>query len=260
MKNYYKNIKSLFNEDNKTKVIGLLTILIFIWLNLYFIPNIFVSLFNTLLGNLILVLVAILVSMYNTKYGILTSIMLIVLYRFSRLSMKTVEGFQWDEKTTQDFLSIQRTINPNKVFDVNMIQNTGQATQQEVEYFIKQGEWPWSPKTIELYRESLIANPYIRNYSEDSIRYARTVYNESAILRIISLQTKEGLFLTNGVLVQDPSGNPYEELPSGFGDFPYDYGLMDDKRSDVIKCNMRDGALERIRYTGKGGIYGEQTS
>ena len=40
-------IKNLFNKENKTKLIGLLTILIALWLVLYFIPEVFLSLFNT---------------------------------------------------------------------------------------------------------------------------------------------------------------------------------------------------------------------
>ena len=90
-----------------------------------------------------------------------------------------------------------------------------------------------------------------------------TIYNEVAILRILSYQTKEGQFLLNGVLIQDPSGNPMEDLPSGFGNFPYKSGLLENKSNDIIKCNMKNpngATLERIKYTGKGGIYGEQTS
>ena len=47
-----KTIKNVFTSENKTKLIGLLTILIILWLILYFIPDIMTSLFNTLLGNL----------------------------------------------------------------------------------------------------------------------------------------------------------------------------------------------------------------
>ena len=77
----------------------------------------------------------------------------------------------------------------------------------------------------------------------------------------MSYQTKEGQFLLNGVLVKDPEGNKIEELPSGFGDFPYESGLLEDRTDDIIKCNLSNDLepnLERIRYTGKGGIFGEQ--
>jgi hypothetical protein len=157
---------------------------------------------------------------------------------------------------------IQNSINRHKIFDVDMIEQN-QASQEELDYFNKNGLWPWSQKTTELYKEALNSNPFIRTEAMDAINYSRTIYNEAAILRLISYQTKEGKFLLNGVLVQDPSGNPKEALPNGYGDYAYKSGLIDDKTLDIIKCNMKNpngATLERTTYTGKGGIYGEQTS
>lgn len=94
--------KNIINEENRTKIIGFLTILILLWLVLYFIPEVFTSLFNTFLGNLILFTISILTLMYDLKYGIIISLILIVIYRFSQLS-KTKEGFTWNKKSTQDF-------------------------------------------------------------------------------------------------------------------------------------------------------------
>jgi hypothetical protein len=255
-----KNIKNLINENTKTKVIGVLTILVILWLILYFIPELFTSLFNTILGNLILLTICALSFMYNLKYGFVITILTVILYRVFQLSRK--EGFAWNPQSTQDFILIQSTINPQKVFDVNLIQKN-QVSQSELDYFNKHKMWPWSQKTIELYVESLTKNPFIRTWPEDGVNYARSIYNEAAILRVLSYQTKEGQFLLNGVLVQDPSGNRMEDLPNGFGDFPYKSGLLGNKSDDVIKCNMNNpngAALERTTYTGKGGIYGEQTS
>jgi hypothetical protein len=137
-----------------------------------------------------------------------------------------------------------------------------QASKEELSYFNKNGKWPWSQKVIELYKQAVERNPYIRTLPGEATNYARTIYNQAAILRIISYQTKEGQFLLNGVLVKDPSGNKIEELPSGFGNFPYESGLLGNRVDDIIKCNMTNDnnpTLERIRYTGKGGIFGEQT-
>ena len=253
-------LKNLINNENKTRLIGILTILLLLWLILYFIPELFGSLLNTILGNLLLLTICLLILMHNIKYGIVVSIVFIVLYRFSHLK----EGFTWNRDSTQNFLKIQNTINRNKIFDVNLIQQN-QASQEEVDYFNKNGMWPWSQNTITLYTSALDTNPYVRTYSKDSVNYARTIYNEAAILRILSYQTKEGQFLLNGVLVKDPSVNTQreEELPNGFGNFPYDSGLIEDRTYDIIKCNMNkpnDDHLERIQFTGKGGIYGEQTS
>jgi len=253
------NIKKIFNEENRTKVIGLLTILILLWLILYLIPDIMSSLFNTFLGNLILFTIVALISLYNIKYGIISGLIIIILYRFSHIILK--EGFSWTPDSTQNFLLIQNTINRQKIFDIDIIKN--QASQEELNYFNSNGKWPWSQKTKDLFVEALKKNPFIRTLPEDSLNYTMTIYNEAAILRVLSYQTKEGQFLLNGVLIQDPSGNNMEDLPSGFGNFPYKSGLLENKSNDIIKCNMKNpngATLERIKYTGKGGIFGEQTS
>jgi len=251
--------KNIFNEKNKVRVFGILTILISLWLILYFIPDFLVLLFNTFLGNLILITISILTLIYDIKYGIVLSIVFIVIYRFSHMS-KNKEGFTWSEESEKNFLLIQNSINPKIIFDTNTIKNN-QASQEEVDYFNKNGVWPWSQKTKDLYVEALNRNPYIRTLSENELNYVMSIYNGSAILRLLSYQTKEGQFLLNGVLILDPSGNKMEELPSGFGNFVYNSELMQDRRDDIIKCNMTDSnnaTLERIKYTGKGGIFGEQ--
>lgn len=270
-------LKNIFTNENKTKLIGILTILISLWLVLYFIPELFLSLFNTLLGNLILVIVTLLIYMNNRIYGLMFGLVILILYRFSRLSKEgfsiNVTGtFDIDENSKQEsneeslqelqqiFLQIQSTINRNKIFDMNIINS--QASQEELKYFNKNGKWPWSQDVINLFEEAVSRNPYIRTLPEEATNYARTIYNEKAILIILSYQTKEGQFLLNGVLVKDPSGNKMEELPSGFGNFPYEAGLLGNRTDDIIKCNMKNEnkpTLERIRYTGKGGIFGEQT-
>lgn len=258
-----KYLKKLLTEENKTKVIGLLTILALLWIVLYVIPGFFVSLFNTVLGNLILIVTVVLVSFYNYKYGIALGLLFLIIYRFSYLLRK--EGFTWNKKSEQDFLLIQSTINRGTVFDTKMIQES-QASQEEVDYFNQNGMWPWSQTVITIYEDAVKNNPYIRTYSKDSINQARKIYNQAAILRIISMQTKEGQFLINGVLVQNISGNPegkavgnkYEALPSGFGDFGYKSGLIGSMKDDVIKCKTDNTGLEKISYTGK-GLLGEQT-
>ena len=254
-------LKNVFNEDNKTKLIGLLTILITLWVVLYFIPEIFVSLFNTILGNMILLITVILVSMKDYRYGIIGGLLFLIIYRFNVLSKyKSKEGFTWTPESTQDFLLIQNSINPKIIFDVDMIQKN-QASQEEVDYFNKNGMWPWSQKVKELYKQAVMNNPYVRTSPKDDLNYARRKYNEAAILRIMSYQTKEGQFLLNGVLVKNPLGNKMEDLPSGFGNFGYKSKLIGNLSEDVVKCtsDSNNSKVEKITYTGKGGIFGEQT-
>lgn len=252
METISKNIKKILNEENQTKITGLLTILVALWLVLYFIPELFATLFNTLLGNLILILTCILTFSYNLKTGAMLSLSIIILYRILKIS--NVESFT--DSSLQDFLLIENTINRQKIFDTNILQK--QASQEELDYFNSHGMWPWSQSTTDLYINATNSNPYIRTYSKDAINYARSIYNETAILELLSNQTNEGLFKINGVQVPNPQGNPKEQLPNGFGDFPYTSGLLDDRRDDVIKCNLDTNQLERTRYNGKGGIFGEQ--
>lgn len=252
---YIKNIKNILSEKNTTKILGLLTILVLLWLVLYLIPDLFVSLFNTFLGNIILFVTLVLASSYNYKYGIVLGILFLIIFRFSQLLKR--EGFTWNKKSEHDFLLIQNTINRNKIFDTQMIQES-QASQEEVDYFNQNGMWPWSENVINLYVEAVKNNPYIRTYSPNSVTNARKIYNQAAILRVLSMQTKEGQFLINGVLVQDSSGNQYETLPSGFGTFGYKSGLIGNRKDNIIKCNSNYNGLEKITYTGK-GILNEQT-
>ena len=251
METLSNNIKKILNESTQTKLIGLLTILIALWLVIYFIPELFATLFNTLLGNLILILASILTFSYNLKAGAILSLSLIILYRFSKVSKEN-----FTDSSLQDFLLIQNTINRQKIFDTNILSK--QATQEELDYFNSHGMWPWSSKTTQKYIDATNKNPYIRTYSKDAVNYARSIYNENAILELLSNQTNEGLFKIDGVLVPNPQGNPKEELPNGFGSFPYESGHLNDRTKDIIKCNLDTNELERTSYNGKGGIYGEQ--
>lgn len=246
---------NLLNDENKTKIIGLLTILIIVlWLVLYFIPEIFVSLFNTVLGNLILLIIVILIFSKDKTYGIITGTIIIILYRFSRLSKE-----QFTNASENKFLKIQNTINRQKVFDMGIISE--QTSQEELDYFNNHGMWPWSDEVINIYEDLQRQNPYVRSSIKDSTNYSRTVYNQAAILQALSYQTKEGQMLLNGVLVKNPKS--IEKLPSGFGNFGYNSDLVEDYTNDIIKCNLvKNGdnpSLERITYTGKGGIFNQQT-
>jgi hypothetical protein len=261
MKMISKNIKLFFSKDISSKLIGLLTILISVWLVLYLIPELFVSLFNTILGGIILLGVVILFGLNDYKYGIMLGIALIIIYRFLQLSVPGKEGFSWSQDATNNFLSIQNSINRNVIFDPIQIQK--QATQEELDYFVQNGMWPWSQEVQDLYSKMVNKNPFVRTYSKDAIMDARTIYNQNAILQILSWQNKEGNFLINGVEVNNNSKNPLEDLPSGFGDFGYSSGLIIHRNNPIIRCKVNpegeNMTLEKITYTGKDGITGLQT-
>lgn len=103
------------------------------------------------------------------------------------------EGFTWNEESLQNFIAIQHSINPQIIFDINQIQK--QASQQEVDYFNKHSLWPWTEKTKELYIEAIKHNPYIRISPISSLNYVMSVYNETAMLYILSKQEHDTRFL-----------------------------------------------------------------
>ena len=177
-----KELKNLFNQDNKTMLIGLLSILIALWIIMYVIPDFLFSLFNTILGNLILLLSLVLVSSQNIKYGVVLAITLVILYRFSHLK----EGFTWSEESAQEFIKLQNSINPNTVFDTKEIQK--QASQEEVDYFLKNSMWPWSKEVEDLYKELLNKNTYVRLNPQDAVNDVKTRYNQTIITQILSEQ------------------------------------------------------------------------
>ena len=206
-----KEFKNLFNQDNKTILIGLLSVLVVLWIILYVIPNFLVSLFNTILGNLILLLSLILVSSQDIKYGVVLAIILVVLYRFSHLK----EGFTWSEESDRKFIELQNSINPRIVFDTKEIQK--QASQEEVDYFLKNSMWPWSKEVEDLYKKLLEKNTYVRLNSEDAINESKTKYNQTIITEILSeqldaLQSNENVRIN----VDDRDG---------LGSYPFSSGL-----------------------------------
>ena len=199
------------NQNNKTILIGLLSILVFMWVILYVIPNFLISLFNTILGNLILLLSLVLVSSQDIKYGVALAIMLVVLYRFSHLK----EGFTWTEESSNKFIELQNSINPRIVFDTKEIKK--QASQEEVDYFLKNSKWPWSKQVDDLYKELLNKNTYVRLNPDDAINDAKTRYNQTIITKILSGQLD--------VLQNNLNKYSKNDDRDGLGSYPFRYGL-----------------------------------
>jgi hypothetical protein len=247
------------NKENEKLVIGILSIMIVLWVILYALPDLFVNLFETILGKVILLVIVLLVSYKNKKNGIILCITLIVIYRFANLSNKK-EGFTWNNYLTEKFLKIQNLQNPDIIFDPEQIQK--QVSKKELMYFIENKKCPWSKETEMLYINALNKNPYIRTEPLDAINTVRSIYNEKSILEMLSWQEKEGNFLLKGVSVFDDSGNEYEDLPSGWGDYAYNSNQIK-KKNKVFKCGYdKNGEISmvKVKYMGNNGITGAHTS
>ena len=78
------SFRELFSKKN-LNVVGLITLFITLWLVMFAIPSLFVSLFDTIIGNLILLAFIFLAAMYNINLSIGLAIVFMVLYRFSHM-------------------------------------------------------------------------------------------------------------------------------------------------------------------------------
>ena len=228
--------RNTFINDYKTKLIGLFSILFFLWFIIYAIPSIFISLFHTLLGNIILLISILLVgSIYSSFYGVGLAIIIIILYQISHpyhlfTNGKEVKESFWSPQSIDTFLKIQNTINPQSNFDTSVIQQ--QASQKEVDYFIKKGFWPWSKEVEDLFIEKTNKNTYIRSYPPDAMIHAKTIYNENAIKQVLADKT-----LDRGIII-----NSVEPDLSGHGDFGYTSGLVTNEtnpKSTIIRKNYK---------------------
>lgn len=74
---------SLKDEKTRNLIVGLFSLLVGLWLIMIIIPDIFVSLFDTALGNLILIGIIILAGMHNMIMGLGLAFIFVILFRFS---------------------------------------------------------------------------------------------------------------------------------------------------------------------------------
>jgi len=91
-------------------LVGLLSILICLWLILYALPGLFASFFNTILGNIILLVSIILVGIKDIKLAIGLFVLFIFLFKFSHY---TREGFSFSKSGIYPFLTNKDTGSKN---------------------------------------------------------------------------------------------------------------------------------------------------
>ena len=164
------------------------------------------------------------------------------------LHIKSPGEFEaFTERSEREFLRLQHTINPHVVFDMNVLAT--QVPQGELDAFLRAGSWDWSPETERLFVQQSKHNPYVRSVPTLSAQHAKTVYNDQAMRRVLSLQTKEVDMLANGVLV--PASHSSSSLPS-LPRYAESSGLAPASATkDVIRCSASSSSgephLERVR-------------
>jgi hypothetical protein len=141
---------------------------------------------------------------------------------------------RWSPNIVQQFLYTQQSLNdPTQIqFDMDKVQQ--QATEEEAKYFIKNKKWKWSDEVQQLYMDAIMNNIYIRSDPYESLKHAMTVYNETAILEVLSLfQTKEGHFLMKGHELE----GGIDKAHSGSGTYAINSGL--ETKNKLIRCQYK---------------------
>lgn len=142
-------------------------------------------------------------------------------------------GYGWGDNVVKQFLALQSTINPEYIFNVNMMQKY--ISKDEVTEFLANGKWNWSDETKKKYLEYVDRDPRSKDQVNPSfdMNLLQTVYSESAIKKLIGGQgcgagkrNKIGVFIADsnenvGVLYEGR-----ENDGSGIRTFGVNSGLL----------------------------------
>ena len=149
----------------------------------------------------------------------------------------------WPQSVVADFINFQKLRNPNLRFDLDIIQQ--QANVEEVRTLLRTGKWPWSSSVISLYRKSISENNIINNEPGASSNNAQSIYNQAAIIELLSWNTKEGSFLLNGAIISPTEGMP-------------------DNINNLVRCGKDSASgkvsMQKVVYTGYNGVNGSLVS
>jgi hypothetical protein len=77
---------NIFSKKNFNTGVGIISLLFLMWLILYAVPSLFVSLFNTFLGIAILIGIVFLIAIFNRSAALGLAFIFIILYQFSHMS------------------------------------------------------------------------------------------------------------------------------------------------------------------------------
>ena len=108
-------MKFSLNKKNMNLIVGLLAVMVTLWIISYAIPSLFVQMFGTGLGKLILLGIVVLAGMANIKLGVGLLVMFIILYRFAYMAR---EGMTAGEYTSKKSLN---TIKKNQMIEARKI-------------------------------------------------------------------------------------------------------------------------------------------
>jgi hypothetical protein len=268
---------NVFIPKNNNLFISIIFIFLLFAVIIYIKPQLFLFLFNDVLGNLLLIGLVMGLGVFDIKWAVGLGAIFIILYQATHIATtKGLEGMTsstsakdssygpykpyfpdlpvynastWPQQVINDFIKFEQTHNPTYKFDVNIIQQ--QAAVAEVQYLLKNNQWPWSDEVKKLYRDAMAHNNYISTNLNASLDNAQAIYNQAAILELLSWNSKEGQFLLNGSIIGQS-----DNLPANI--------------NNVIKCvassaassaaSSNDIKMQKIVYTGYDSLNGSLQS
>jgi hypothetical protein len=149
---------------------------------------------------------------YNLQIILILILILIILFYFLFIYQNQknmlVEGYRflnsnkWSDDLKKRFIEYQNTVNNNSHrYNLKVLES--QAKPEEVEHLLKTGYWPWSDEIKYLYMDAVFHNKIIKIQPDDALDYAMKIYNENAVKKLLSWNTKEGEFLLYGAYNKD---------------------------------------------------------
>lgn len=233
---------NIFIPSNNTSFVTVVSVFVIVLIILFLKPELFFMAFKTFLGNVILLFIILGVSYIHFKYAIALALFFIILSRVAWTNSSLKEGFAanaWSDDLVAKFLKFQKVLNPNVVYDMKVVQQ--QARPDEVEYLFKHNKWPWTKQVIDLYKQAVAENSFVKVDPGISMIEAQRIYNEMAMKQILSFGTKEGTFLLNGVVI-----GHNKKMPSNV--------------NDIVRCGTdpktKKSVVEKVVYNGYDSISG----
>lgn len=139
------------------------------------------------------------------------------------------EGFEWDNETTCKYETYIKYYNPTYRFNIDIMKQN--ATEDEINYLLKNNEYPWNDRTKEIFLDTVSKNNTIRTDPYNSLKESQNVYPERTILQKLGFNTKEGDFLLYGSILP-----PSKDMPPNI--------------KNIAKCKIgNDGNSYMIKKT-----------
>jgi len=95
-------------------------------------------------------------------------------------------GYGWGDDVVKHFLTLQSSINPEYIFNVNKMQKY--INKDEVDDFLaNDGKWVWTDETKQMYLNYINRDPRLKDWvnARFDMQKLQTVYSESAIKKLL---------------------------------------------------------------------------